>query len=246
MRQNRASLLASFVVSVAALSCVANAGEDVSPATVGALKRSVVPVLCLGPDKKPIELLGTGFFVNRRGYFVTAGHVVFGGAQYSAQHGNCLPAIYVPFGGWNPSEALSVKEYGFGKCDVDAVNDVALCRANPNPFDDRRVNSTIQPVSFDVAPQDDGTAVAFTGFPLRNKRPVTAKGFVSTSSFHGAVPDEVSIDRGAWPGASGSPLYLSNGRVIGIMTKSGNGITAGLSFARSAAAIVHFLRVFGQ
>ena len=110
------------------------------------------------------------------------------------------------------------------------------------PFEDREVGGFIRPVSFEVAAQPDGTALAFTGFPLDNTTPISAKGFVAAYHYHGTTPDEVLIDKNAWPGASGSPLYLANGRVVGMMTKTGTGAASGLSHARAAARIVAFLR----
>jgi S1-C subfamily serine protease len=195
---------------------------------------------------RPIVGFGTAFFVNQSGDFVTAAHVVVEGRRFIAEHGNCVLTIYLPVGGWHQSQGFTVREYTFTNCDMDEVVDVALCRATPNPFYDHSVSAAIAPVSFDVAPQVDGTAVAFTGFPLSNAQPITAKGFVAALEFHGTVPHRVVVDRGAWPGASGSPLYRDDGRVVGIVTETGTGFANGLSYARSSAEIVTFLRDHGE
>jgi V8-like Glu-specific endopeptidase len=98
-------------------------------------------------------------------------------------------------------------------------------------------------VAFDLQTWPEGTAIAFTGFPLESKSPVTSKGDIAG---FGAITETIaafdySIDRAAWPGASGSPLYLSNGRVIGIVRAAGENLGSGISYARSAAVISNFL-----
>jgi hypothetical protein len=49
------------------------------------------------------------------------------------------------------------------------------------------------------------------------------------------------LDKTAWLGASGSPVYTEGGKVIGIITRTGTDDSAGISFARCSAAIENLL-----
>lgn len=51
------------------------------------------------------------------------------------------------------------------------------------------------------------------------------------------------VDKNNWPGASGSPIYLEDGRVIGVLVQRGIGINdaAGLTLGRVSKLIVPFL-----
>lgn len=80
--------------------------------------------------------------------------------------------------------------------------------------------------------------MAFTGFPLRSRRPVTSKGIIAS---YNARLQQVFIDKVAWPGASGSPLYVASGQVVGMVHKRGIGAVEGLAFARPAVLIRDFL-----
>src|SRR4051812_47039470 len=76
------------------------------------------------------------------------------------------------------------------------------------------------PVSWEPSWQPDGTPVAFTGFPLNYTIPISAVGAISGyaefSERIGAT-QSIIIDHNSWPGASGSPVYLTSGKVIGMV-----------------------------
>ena len=49
------------------------------------------------------------------------------------------------------------------------------------------------------------------------------------------------VDKSAWPGASGSPVYTANGKVIGLVTQAGLGVGSGLAYAVPSDTIIEFL-----
>lgn len=50
------------------------------------------------------------------------------------------------------------------------------------------------------------------------------------------------IDKNAWPGASGSPIYLANGEdVIGMIERTGTGDAAGISFGVAGERLFNVL-----
>ena len=91
------------------------------------------------------------------------------------------------------------------------------------------------PLTFETAVQPDGTPIGFTGFPLHFQIPLSSvgniSGYVETRD-DGRGPRSIIMDKEAWPGASGSPLYLANGKVVGLLRQrgvnEGNGRTIGL------------------
>jgi hypothetical protein len=101
-------------------------------------------------------------------------------------------------------------------------------------------------ISFDVATVSterppDGTSVFFTGFPLQATDPITSIGAIAGYSA-GDSYSTVFIDKNAWPGASGSPIYLLDGKTaIGMVTRTGTGDSAGLSFGIAGERIVAVL-----
>jgi len=217
--------------------------EDVSIKTIETIQRSVVPVLCMVPDEKNSgaakvrKIMGTGFLINREGYFLTAAHVVLGLKPTCGDES--FWAIYIPLTPWNTRTKVSTRWFSFSECRYNEATDVAFCKLKNNPFSDSQVNKNIQSVRFGLfANHPDGSAVAFTGFPLESTVPITSKGFIAT---YFAIENWFGIDKTAWPGASGSPVYDSSGRVIGIMVKRGLNDGAGLSFARPIEPILNFL-----
>ena len=85
--------------------------------------------------------------------------------------------------------------------------------------------------------------MAFTGFPLQIMQPITARGTVAgyAGNQEDLEPREIIIDHNNWPGASGSAVYLSSGKVVGLILKRGLNDAVGLAFARSSKFIVDFL-----
>ena len=242
----RYACIAAYILS--AIHCLA-ASKEVSIKTIQGTKRSVVPIVCgyLNEQKQfqVVEVAGSGFFVDILGRFVTAGHVLDNWDKISTEKHACFPAIYIPDHGWGRYEQnIPFHSFAFVSCVRDSTVDLAVCQPGENPFKSPKVpNGIIAPVSFDTQEWPDGTPIAFTGFPLEYVFPVTSKGFIAghMASSGSDLAFDYIIDKAAWPGASGSLVYLSNGKVIGIIRLRGQNEGVGLAYARSASVIVDFL-----
>lgn len=221
-----------------------SAQENVPIETVESIQHGVVPIACLRFNtKNEIEskkVFGTGFFINRQGYFLTAGHVIVELKSFSEKN-QCLWAVFVPTTTWKDrSSIFNFRWFVFTECRYRSEDDVAVCKPKDNPFLDDLVNKYIRPLSFRSFNEfGDGSPVAFTGFPFELLSPVTSKGFIAS---YLPVDRELLIDKSAWPGASGSPVYDPRGNVIGILIKRGYDTAAGLAFARPSDFILDFLR----
>jgi S1-C subfamily serine protease len=234
-----------FFTTLHALLCVGFAfsqDKPVSVETIERIKSAAAPVVCGAPDEAGTfhvkGILGSGFFINNEGYFLTAAHVVSALESVDTSQAQCFPAIYISIGGWQ-TVSNGVHWFRFDECIKDATADIAVCKPKINPFGAENVKRQMTFVSFATALNlKDGTALAFTGFPLNLLRPVTSKANLAT---YLELDKKIVIDKTAWHGASGSPLYLWDGGVVGIMIETGTGEAGGLAFARPSEFITEFL-----
>jgi S1-C subfamily serine protease len=208
--------------------------------TIANVKRSVSPLVCLngnGSEARIVDRLGSAFFITEAGDFLTAAHVVLD--MQKAELPCPISAIFVPRETWrNEARAEEAAWFAFKipDCLIDEDLDVAKCRLiDDHSVLKRRLGFKITPVKLDTSIPPDGTQVAFTGFPLGVRDPMTSRAEVAT--FRNLWQDEkpvgtLVLDRPAWPGSSGSPVYLSDGRVIGVLIKGGTGPSTGLTTLR--------------
>lgn len=237
-----ACLLAALGVAAAS---PAAANQDPFVDTIRTLKQSVAPIACMeAADKgvrRPSRIAGTAFFTTAEGEFLTAAHVIsdiIRGALTAAPEGCAAPVVYLPVKEWpSGSNEFNARWYAFdsNRCVLDKAQDLALCVTRNSPSAD--LQRTIGTASFDYAPHPDGTAVAFTGFPLNAIQPMTARGHVAMYS----ARDELIVDQSAWPGVSGCPVYLVDGRVIGMVIQRGTGDGTGRAIVRTSVAIQDFV-----
>lgn len=220
--------------------------DDISPASIRVAKMSVVHIECLPPSAQLPGIVvhintGSGFLVDNQGDFVTAYHVI---QKMESPDSECNPSVIFRQGSReNQNEPiLPVRIYSFvpSACSPDVSDDIVACRTTEDPFSNASLKNEIAPVTFETAQQSDGTEVAFTGFPSNYGQPVTAKGFIATSTPVNSRPT-VTIDRMSWPGMSGAPVYTSNSKIIGIIVGGETGDDAGMSVARPASTVVNFL-----
>ena len=218
--------------------------EPVSVETIERAKAAAVPIVCGAATEsgsfRVAKIMGSAFFINEQGGFMTAAHVLDGWDKIDRRQGDCAPAIYMAIGGWkNDVPTPKVRAFFFSQCNRDDTIDIAVCKPIANPFTDEVVRQQVRFLTFGAfSGQRDGTAAAFTGFPLEFLRPVTSKGSIAS---YVAADKELVIDKAAWPGASGSPVYLPDGTVIGVVRQAGRGLGSGLAYARPAELIVEFL-----
>jgi S1-C subfamily serine protease len=221
-----------MIIFAAALSHAGqNAPADPFIGAIENMKRSVAPLVCLdanGAHAKMLERAGTAFFVSGTGDFLTAAHVIVD--MQNSQRQCSTPAITIPPENWRPDvrqEPLNWFPFKFSDCRIDLDLDVAACRLIDDPAA-RTPGFKIAPVKPARSISPDGTQVAFTGFPLGVRDPMTSKAIVAayrTVWENDKAIAELVLDRAPWPGSSGSPVYLSDGRVIGIVIASGIGLT---------------------
>ena len=217
-------------------------------ATIKKIASSVVPVVCA--DAKPnrpwtlVSIEGTAFFVSQSGAFVTANHVINGITSVQRTKPCPISAVYVPKNGWGYEvNEFSIEYIRFvpNGCLTEDAADLAVCFPIGN-FKQMIGNDAV-PITLEQTLQPEGTPVAFSGFPLDFTQPLTSRGNIAAYANvrEPGEPFDMVIDKGAWPGASGSPVYLVNGRVVGMILARGTGAGQGISFARTSSYLVRFL-----
>ena len=217
--------------------------DDPFIAAVEAMKHSVAPLACLtlkGEDSTSLSRMGSAFFVTARGDFLTAAHVL---AEMQKRERQCpVAAIILPKQGYQPktlNEPAGWFPFQINSCMVNRVLDVAECRSIAD-LTKLLPDARITPVQFDWSIPPDGTQVAFTGFPFDSRDPMTLRAGVAAYRpiwRNEKAIDEVALDRGAWPGFSGSPVFRADGRVVGIVIKGLLDDRAQMAFFRPIAEI---------
>lgn len=204
--------------------------------SIGLAKNTVAPIVCLvrdastGVQMTRFQIIGTAFMVDKKRTFITASHVI-AAMLTSPSKEVCLPAITFPLGGWKRDPQQNVQWFSFnsGVCQVNVAFDVAVCRTTDDMISKHKeISFGVATISNERPP--DGTTVFFTGFPLQATDPITSIGAIAGYPADNSYAT-VIVDKNARPGASGSPIYLSDGKTaIGMLTRTGTGDAAGLSF----------------
>ena len=216
--------------------------------TIGKIESSILPIVCYrftSGHNEIVSVEGTGFFVAVDGTFVTAAHVVDGITDPN-RNGPCpFSGFYLPSVGiWTIEEItavpISIFPFRVVNCRRDATVDIAACRST------RSVTGSIYrvvPVTFEPNLRVPGTPIAFAGFPLQNQVPLSALGNVAgyANVVDSQGPHDLLIDRTAWHGASGSPIYTIDGKVIGMVRATGIGDAIGLAVGTPSRLIQIFL-----
>lgn len=247
-----AALTAALFLSGAFLGYPARAASknDGFIATIESMKHSVTALVCVagyGSNSTVVDRTGSAFFLSPSGAFLTASHII---RKMQDDPPACpTSAITIPVDRWRPEtagETLMWFPFSPSQCQIDAGLDVARCQPDADLSIPRRgLNFQIRPVEFEWSIPPDGTEVAFTGFPLALKDPMTSRAGIATYwtvMQEGRSSSELILDRPAWPGSSGSPVYLSDGKVIGILLDGGTGNAAGTSILRPISLIKEILR----
>src|SRR5579883_2423747 len=219
---------------------------------VDILKHSVAPVVCLtvGPDgnAKLDFIEGSGFFVASDGTFVTARHVITEMEPSPVRRPCNTPALYIPKGGkWSDDGRLTdIKWFAFhiDQCMMSSpVVDLARCKTQDDISKDKDILVPPAPVMIDAKLPPEGSDIAFSGFPLQISIPRASRATIAGyGSRDNVETTEMVLDRNTWPGASGSPVYLANGHVIGVVLARGTNEASGLAFARTGNELDKFLK----
>jgi S1-C subfamily serine protease len=144
---------------------------------------------------------GTGFLLSRSGLLATNWHVV-------AEAKN----ISVAFPGWSAAVSAEVVVR-------DVVNDLAVLRVT----DATKLATTCPDLPFQLVSSNSvtlGERVSAIGYPLTpmlGSNPKFSEGVVSSKSGWQDDPRSLQISAQVQPGSSGSPLFDSDGNIIGVV-----------------------------
>jgi hypothetical protein len=194
-------------------------------------------------EAKVAKRVGSGFLISEVGEFVTAAHVLAGKQK---KDDPCpTSAITLPLGGWDagtPFEKLVWFPFKNSACKIDSTNDVAACRLTGDlPTRVRKLHP--KAVQFDWSIPPDGTQLAFTGFPLEARDPMTFRAHVA--AYRGLWPNqftpELVLDHASLPGFSGAPVFLADGSVVAILVRDGKPQAEGMSIARPVSVMREIL-----
>ncbi len=175
------------------------------------------------PGRGPFT--GTGFAVTSDGMIITSRHLV------QNTTGDRATKIVVLFGNthsWVPAHLVRVSDSA----------DVAIVKTDtPGPF------PAVQGIASSAAPRV-GAPVSVIGFPLGVELPMdgsgsalTARSTLAAGMVSKALPELLQIDSFAAEGSSGSPVFDSNGRVIGVVYGGAKESGGRIVFAVPASAV---------
>jgi S1-C subfamily serine protease len=159
---------------------------------------------------------GTGFLLNHNGLIATNWHVV-----------DDAKSISVTFTDWNGNVSAQVVVR-------DKTNDLAILRV----LDSTKMETTCRELPFQLASANGvtlGERVSTVGYPLTpmlGSNPKFSEGVVSSKSGVQDDPRWLQISAQVQPGSSGSPLFDSDGFVIGIVVAT---LDAGKAFQAASA-----------
>jgi serine protease Do len=183
------------------------------------------------------DLAGTGFFVSRQAYVLTAGHVIRDSANSAREKGATNVQFKVGILLDTSSEPNVSFQGSFffvdaSPIEIDEVHDLALLKLSRNPFTGEVRSGIVTPrgmlplkiATARLKPElpPEGRDVLISGYPLDIPTLVTQKGMVASESFsvvempmQGAPPgfrmpktiDSILLDAVVNPGNSGGPVY---------------------------------------
>jgi S1-C subfamily serine protease len=182
--------------------------------------RAVVQLVAIGPGagEKKQECAATGFLISAEGHILTNAHVVEDARRCLASSPGAKIVAKFGSGDGRAAEALA--------CDViakDEDRDLAILRTDSAPPADWR----LVPLRLRREPVPVGTRVWVTGHPSFRWEAKTYSGRVvalRSMALNGSRSPHAEVlvlDIPLRRGASGSPVYIDSGEVIGIIERQG-------------------------
>jgi hypothetical protein len=238
------SAIRSMQHSVAPIMCMRPVQPQLQPAPPQQIsppsQSGAPPSQAVSPQLQPV-LVGTAFFLTRRGDFVTAASVL-GNFLEPGPFAGCTMMIWFtspvdPAGNFS-SQAFSV---ALQDCIVDAAIDVARCRTIGNLTREYGGRFAPDPVTFDDRQPDVDSSVGTTGFILYDTVPIASLGHVGGYQAAAPAAMQMVIDRPGGAGAGGSAVYDSHGKVLGMLAQVRDMVLTNVSVASTSLAISKFL-----
>ena len=166
-----------------------------------------------------IRASGSGFFINRKGYFVTNYHVV----------AECDDKSKITFKEKEVEAKLIAKDQSL---------DLALLRAKVKPKDYLKI-STARPEKLQK--------VIVAGYPFGKGLSDDLKftqGIISSLKGYGDNSNEIQIDAAINPGNSGGPIVNKDGELMAVAVSGlKKDVTEGINFGIKASSVMNFLDV---
>jgi S1-C subfamily serine protease len=231
-------------------------GDTVDLVQVAREVRGVI-VQIVVPLQNGKSNVGSGFWVDQRGYVATCWHVVRDNPTISMTVQSAIDPLFdlkhnnMIFANWETFPAKVVAK--------DESNDLALLKIDGNPFvprkfipiqiGDKVLTAHYKEAVLNTDLPDAGQKILLAGYPLGRPYPVVQEG--SVASVAHSLPEfgptlKILISTVANPGNSGGPVLNRDGKVIGIL-EGGLPSRQGLdpAQAQSGIAVVipaHFLK----
>jgi len=194
------------------------AGQSKEAHAADRVPAGVVQLLAIGPgagDKKH-ECAASGFLINDDGYILTNAHVVEDARRCLASSPGAK--VLAKFG---PGDGRTVEAAACDVVAMDEDHDIALLKTE-SPLPDAQIGTflNLSPDSVSV-----GTRVTVTGHPSFTWAPKTFYGKViahqalALSDKTRRRTEVLILDIPLRRGASGSPVYLESGEVVGIVER---------------------------
>ena len=199
-------------IAIVAFALLANASVSSLGGSFGGTS-SIVELTCQGPGE--FRGSATGFFVNTAGSFVTARHVLDSMEGLKASDGCVLVAIASQHGWSRAAKPLHVVD-----CAESAQQDLAVCRADPNPFDS--LDFTVSPAYLHAASQEHGASVVAVGFPgdAMFREPALLS---ATVALYDTMQFECKPSGGRWEVLTGPSVWLRSSELSAAGTEGMSG-----------------------
>lgn len=172
--------------------------------------------------------VGSGFWVDQRGYLATCWHVVRDNPTAIMRVQSAIDPLFdlknnnMIFSNWESFPAKVIAK--------DEINDLAILKIDGNPFvprkfvpikiGDAELTAHYKQSTLRTELPEPGEKILLAGYPLGRPYPVVQEGTVASVAH--SLPEfgptlKILVSTVANPGNSGGPVIDSNGKVVGVL-----------------------------